>query len=258
MSAMARTDPHDFFSFSELARAAGISKGAFQLIHCSPGLLQGGRGIEDFKRMATIGAYMACGLPLIAAAGIAKTIIHFECNEEDGEAPTGLKFLALSLTKKSRAQLPIHANDYWYHLGLFRQGSRPGRQAFGSDKIIEIVDRRFVFARSGLKVMNSITGKPEEASLVGWLEGWQRGLEPQLTHLFEVINLDQHPEKQFGQLNTEAQNARDNAVGKSTVNISLAIRRALDRLFEQRGVSSADVESSPAPAPAAEGALSVA
>ena len=79
--------------------------------------------------------------------------------------------------------------------------------------------------------------RQKDANLVGWLEGWQRGFEPRLVHVSEKVPFDSDDitaVKLFQQLNTEAQHARNNAVGMLTVNISLAIRRALDHLADYR------------------------
>lgn len=237
---MARRDRGDTFSYTELALAGEISKSAYQHLSRTD-FLPGSRGIRDFKRVATIGAFMASGMPLMSSAGIAKTIVEMEFNQPDGEAPTGLNGLAVMLNEETLAELPSKANernDYWFHYGLWRQGRRAGAAKMKSDAVIEIVERRYVFVRpeSGLKCINWAGGQ-DEASLIGWLEDWQRGLEPRLVHISEQLTPD--PEDRvavalFKKLNTEAQSARDHAVGMLTVNISLAIRRAFDRLQVQR------------------------
>jgi hypothetical protein len=87
------------------------------------------------------------------------------------------------------------------------------------------------------RAVNPLLDDTEAASLVGWLEGWQRGFEPHLVHVTDKINFDHNDAAAvalFRRLNTEAHDARNNAVGTLTVNISLAIRRAFDRLAEHR------------------------
>src|SRR5205814_10160561 len=93
-------------------------------------------------------------------------------------------------------------------------------------------DLGFEYPRN-LRARPALTNDLEDANLVGWLEGWQRGFEPRLVHVSEKVPFDSDDitaVKLFQQLNTEAQHARNNAVGMLTVNISLAIRRALDHL----------------------------
>lgn len=235
------SDRGDRFSFTELALAAGISSSAYQSLTSSPGLLPGGRGIKDFKRLAAIGAFMASGVPLVMAAAIAKAIVQTEFNEADGEAPTGLRFLANKLTKEEITQLPIadETNDYWYHRGLYRQGIRLGKKALSSDVLIEIVDRHFVFFKSArlIQIINPISGETEEANLIGWLDEWKRGSEPQLVHVSSLVKCDPPDAEsieRFRLLNAEARAVRANAIGSLTVNISLGIRSALDRLAEHR------------------------
>jgi hypothetical protein len=237
---MAGRDPGDMFSYAELAMAGGISKSAYQHLSRS-GFLPGGRSIRDFKRVAAIGAFMAGGMTLMSSAGIAKTIVEMEFNEADGEAPSGLQQAALLLNEETLAELSSGArewNDYWSHYGLWRQGWLAGVAKMRADALIEIVDRRYVFvgSESGLKSLNW-TGEAEHANLIGWLEGWQRGLEPRLVHIAEQLTPDRDDRVAvalFKKLNAEAQSARDHAVGMSIVNISLAIRRAFDRLQAHR------------------------
>src|SRR5260370_15083817 len=177
---------------------------------------------------------MAGGIPLVTAAGMARTIVCSEFNQEDGEAPTGIYDLFVkNFCARPSKFSSNHHNEYWYHQELFKFGLRPGREMLRSDALIEIVDRRFVFLRSGMKVLNSMLGTTEDASLVGWLDAWRRGAEPQLLHIASLIRFDVaeiESVERYRQLDAEAQGARMNAVGKLTVNISLAIPRALDRL----------------------------
>jgi len=220
------TDRGDTFSFSELALAGGIGKSAYQHL-AGTGLLPGGRGIEDFKRLATIGAFMASGLPLMTAAGMSKTIIEMRFNQSDCERLSGVSTLLHCSSNSAFGDFPS-VNDYWIHFGLHRQGIRTGQEKLRSDALIEIVDRHYVFIRSELlSTLNPVLMGQEEASLVGWLEEWGRGAEPRLIHI-GLGNV------KYRQIYTEAQAARVNAVGTMTVNISLAIRRALDRLADHR------------------------
>jgi hypothetical protein len=291
---MAR-DRGDAFSYTELALAARISKSAFQFLD-GAGFLPRDRSIGDFKRLGAIGGFTAAGLPMVTSASIAKTIATMELNQKDGEAPSGLEDMFIRNIGRVR-NIRGH-NDYWYHTALYQLG-RTGDHTRRFDTVLEIIERRYVFLRSGqievnrieepelmaeryklreqradlgkrvraladagqppteemfaegtnlqrqldrtypsiMKVGNSLLGEDEEATLVGWLEGWQRGFEPNLVHVTNKIIFDRRDTASmalYRQLNTEAQQARNNAVGTLTVNISLAIRRAFDRLAEHR------------------------
>jgi hypothetical protein len=158
---------------------------------------------------------------------MSKTIIEMRFNQSDCERLSGVSTLLHCSSNSAFGDFPS-VNDYWIHFGLHRQGIRTGQEKLRSDALIEIVDRHYVFIRSELlPTLNPVLMGEEEASLVGWLEEWGRGAEPRLIH----IGLEN---VKYRQIYTEAQAARVNAVGTMTVNISLAIRRALDRLADHR------------------------
>lgn len=281
---MAPRTHSDTFSFSELALAGDINKSAFQFLD-GTGLLPGGRGIRDFKRVATIGAFMAGGVPLIVAARIAKALL-VEFDEADGEAPTGLKAAAeaevpeeitglvepndltyhglivgiwqrrmreilASGKPTSMNGVPVTSDDYWKYveqlrtIGGYYAGLVPAMQ---SDVRIEICDRRHVFMlpTSRLKRLGEtrelFQRHPEaldmEAGFVGWIEGWERGTEARLKHVSEVIPLSKYDDWVSAQALrlqiTVEQEILHNPVGKLGINVSLAVRRALDRLAEHR------------------------
>jgi hypothetical protein len=289
--ARSRNDPVDSFSYTELALAGDINKSAFQFLDRT-GLLPGGRGIRDFKRVATIGAFMAAGVPLVLSGRIASAIsVEFD----NGEPPSGLKEIAEErATAEDLGMLPTEPNDLWYHRLLVcvqeerwmreatasakkvaiesvppfdyweyvaRERSRTGYYAglipaMPSDIRIEICDRRHVFMwpTSRLKSFGQDSAEerayrekhprhpdhPEisEPGFVGWIESWERGAEARLKHVSEVIPLSKDEEWVFAQAlrlqATVEQQVLPNPVGKLTVNVSLAMRRALDRLAEHR------------------------
>jgi hypothetical protein len=224
-----------------------MTKRAFQHV-VEAGLLPPDGDIRTLKRIATIGGFAAAGVPLLCSAKIAAAIL-VEFNEGDGEAPSGLKFLVRELLSDEISGLPAEAppNDYWYHLGLLKHRQSFGLSGSGGsthfDVFIEIVDRKFVFIRStsDLKTLDSVTQNPQEAQFVGWLEGWERGSDTRLVHLYEKIQVnicdteDTRP-KTASDVVAEASDARSNAVGAITINVSLAIRRALDRVAEHRAM----------------------
>lgn len=236
------------FSLAELAIAGDMTKRSVQYVS-DAGLLPHGGGIGALKRIGSVGAFVSAGTPLLVAARLAKAIL-LEFNQHDGEAPTGLNFLARSLPKTDIASLAgTESDDYWYHRALIRHPALyQAGKALVSDALIEIVDRKLVFLgdNSGLKTLVPASGSfndeaptlqplSVDASFMGWIEGWGRGAAARVVSVNEKIGLmddHAHPEWRSNALlfETQAQDARKNAIGKLTINVSLAMRTALDRL----------------------------
>jgi hypothetical protein len=92
---------------------------------------------------------------------------------------------------------------------------------------------------NSLLIHDSISHRPQEAQFIGWLEGWERASDARLVHLYEKIEVrrcatSKARDKRAAELINAALDARLNAVGTIRVNVSLAIRRALDRVAEYR------------------------
>jgi len=274
-------NPGAVFGYSELALAGNMTRREFQHL-ADADLLPPGRGIGPFKRVATIGAFMAAGLPLIVAGRIANALL-VEFDELDGEAPSGLKIAAERRAANGEIDSIREPNDFEYHAlivrseqRLLRKALESGYQTFiggvlvisedywkhvarirnsgeyyeglvpamESDVRIDICDRRHVYiSPNGLLKRLSQSVEPEslrnlyiqKPGFVGWIDGWERGMEPRLRHVSEDIPLD-HPAAIAAAVRLEhrAEQIYDNPVGKLTVNVSLAIRRAFDRIAEQR------------------------
>jgi hypothetical protein len=128
-------------------------------------------------------------------------------------------------------------------------------------------DREFANARRAAATRNPQAAPMiEEPGFVGWIEGWERGNQASFKHVSEIIQLSPNDEphrSKIARLKADlgeakyqewyrsdaderwranaarlqamaAQEVLNNAVGKLTVNVSLAIRRALDRIAEHR------------------------
>lgn len=236
---MGRQSIRDEFSFSELAIVGDMSKRAIQHL-ADGGLLPEGRGIAVLKRVAVIGGFVGGGVPLLAAGRIADAVLS-EFNQEDGEVPSGLNDASKlrRLPAAELAEIPRDANDYWYHQALWKHSElyQPG-VVFGSDALIEIADKTHLFLRSasGIGIRNPWTENAEAAAYIGQLDGWERGSEAHVTLLIDVVPLDL---KRTGRDVSEvAQQWRASAVAMLTVNISLAVRRGLDRLALHREAGS--------------------
>src|SRR5689334_22258753 len=124
-------NPGAIFGYSELALAGNMSKREFQHL-VDAGLLPPGRGIGPFKRVATIGAFMAAGLPLIAAARITNALL-VEFDEADGEAPSGLKIVAEQEAADELAAL-ADPNDFECHRLIVGADERRTRDILASGK----------------------------------------------------------------------------------------------------------------------------
>lgn len=229
-----KPEASDSFSFSELALAGAITKRAFQHVADAerPSLLPVGSGIKVLKRIAVIGAFINSGVPLFLAARISRIILN-EFNQVDGEAPSGLSHLVLSVRNDEILKKRSTDNDYWYHLALYRNpavydGHRGLSQP--SDAIIHIADRRLI---------SISTPNFPQPSVVGWIEQWERGSNARVKYITDVIGAPD-PEKleewqpKIDNLDREARSVQVNAVGRLRINASLAIRNALDRVQGHR------------------------
>jgi hypothetical protein len=77
--------------------------------------------------------------------------------------------------------------------------------------------------------------------LVGWIDGLGRGGDARVIYVTEALgNIDENPRwlAESEKLEAEALTERENAVAKTIINVSLAIRTALDRVAEYRETGS--------------------
>lgn len=259
LMARPRHNPTDAFSDVELATAGGITKRQFQHISDDGQLPDGsGRDIRALKRIAVIGALIIGGMPLLLAGRVAKTLL-LEFNQEDGEVPSGLGHLARKLPADVIRDHVQGIGDYWYHRGLYNAGEGDPDAAPGfndyyvagrplrSDAIIEIIDRQYLFVRNiELKTQNPWADRPEtvDAMFVGWIEGWSRSEDFRVEHITERVPVDQEWGRHQGQrLQAQATERRERAVATVTINVSLAVRVALDRVAEFRVQRKAEREA---------------
>jgi len=226
------------FSFSALAIAGAIGKRAVQHLY-EARLLPEGKGTNVLKRVAVVGGFVGVGVPLLAAGRIASAILD-EFNQYDGEVPTGLPYIARNLPSEDRLQVGALDDDYACHSALFefpelyKQGV-----AMPSDALIEIVDKTFLFhsQAGGLKSLSPFGNNTEEASYAGRIEGWARGEDAYFVPVTRELTFDSEDPNYSAsaqQYNHMANHVRNNAVGKLTVNVSLAIRNGLDRLAQSK------------------------
>lgn len=244
-----KRDPGPEFSFTDLAVGGALTKRAVQYLSDS-GLLPNDQGIRDLKRTAVIGGFVSAGVPLLIAGRLAKAILE-NFDQHDGEVPTGLNHLAAHLSADEIDTIPDESNDYWYHRALYRNPDiYPRGKAIFGDALIEIVSMQFVFLWS--KTNNgsaSANLSQDESPFIGWIDGLERGEEN--TRFVSIIEKlppmewgwgghERYPEWRaaVNRFNTDAKQAREDAIGRTIVNVSLAVRTALDRIADYRSVRS--------------------
>lgn len=235
-------DPGDKFSFSDLAIGAAMTKRAVQQLFDADLLPRGG-DVSALKRVAAVGAFHVAGVPVMIAGRMAKAILD-GFNQYDGEVPSGLINLERALPEAEIDKLGKRSviNDYWRHRAGRRHPEiyRPG-EAFSNDALIAIVDRRLFFYGNRLGPMGNTLAGTFDFTFGGWIEGWSRGDDARVVSVFDRIempggfNADEW-NAAIGRFETEAQHARENAIGTLVVNVSLAVRTALDRLADYRGI----------------------
>jgi hypothetical protein len=239
-SIMKKLSNDDKFSFSELAVVGNMSKRSIQHL-ADAKLLPDNSEIARLKRVAVVGAMLGAGVPLFAAARVAEAILT--CfNTGDGEAPSGLNYMANRLPEEEMHGLPHgdKLSDFWYHDALKRcPDIYQVDHARKGDAQIEIVDKILVFLSTagGFKTMNVFDGEPDEASYVGSIQGWARGAESEVRLLVMDAPFDpEHPEfpEKGKKITAKVNDRRKNAIAIVKINASLAIRTGLDRLAGHR------------------------
>lgn len=147
----------------------------------------------------------------------------------------------------SDAQVDRDNFNFWqWRLEVRKAGHRAELSvSYPDDVIVEILDRRHVFMRPTSRLKSATASEwekqfPEkfaaQPGFVGWIENWERGAEPRFVHVLEKVNLG-HDFSRASGARLQAVLEQDviaNSVGKITVNLSLAIRRAFERISERR------------------------
>lgn len=237
--------PADLFTSTEIGIGAALTPRAVQFLDDS-GLLPAPEAEEGkarlfampaLKQVAMIGAVQAGGGELIAAARITAFIVK-EFAARRGEFPSRLYDLwsrALKATEPKGAESAIKEisagrdADYWYHQILWRNGAYPRGIALRGDVLLEIVDRTY-------GVLDA-HGWSEAIEPLFRIANWARGAETSVHHLADEATA--HLSTPQGHASWEAIQAeciaaRVNALGVLRLNLSLAIRTALDRIADHR------------------------
>ncbi|MBL8479359.1 MAG: hypothetical protein JNK59_08620 [Sterolibacteriaceae bacterium] len=215
-------DRGDRITMAELAIVGAITLRQVQHL-TDAALLPDPLDIRALKLVAFTGALVGVGVPLLHACRLAVAISETGFN--DGELPTGLKFLVRNLPQGDRLKYSDHpGNDYYLHRMLI-ESANPDYfswrgENLSSDVFIELVDRRFAFQRTeGVK----------DLSFIGWVEGWERGSEI----AFRPVPADLTPAQSVW-LMEDARVRYDRRVALISINVGLAIRNSLHRLTDHR------------------------
>jgi hypothetical protein len=123
----------------------------------------------------------------------------------------------------------VHKDDFWMHhflrtrTDIYRKDT-----AFSDDVRFEIADRTYVYRRSTFQ-------KPEPWARVN---NWEKGGDIEIVYPYDEVNYaDPSNKEKANRLEKDYADAHLNAVGLITINISLAIRNALDAVHEHRNVT---------------------
>lgn len=259
--------PMNLFTSSELALAAGITLRNFNVLiehglapptdHDQAGK-QGTRYWDQFGigEMALTGALISAGAELFTAARLSHVILD-DFTTARGRLPSRLDMFLDKDYNDQYPKFPWQGNaaegnwsddDFWLHrtLRLHTNVYLPKTRLNG-DLILEIADRRYVFTRLDYfgrlpnlpRVQAWGTTDGNEPDVEYEIVGWERGREASLRNFAELVDLRdivENPQKQrvAKQLETTWLEARRNALGLLSVNVSLAIRTAFDAIHDSR------------------------
>lgn len=253
----------DQFTTGDLAVASGVGSRNIALLN-DVGLLprpsidaegQSGHRIYDYatlKRVAAVGALHSAGVEILLAA----RLLDILQDDFGGETPSNMRY-CLDLAMRSapgKAPWPpsvegvagfSRGSEFWVHhaLSTYGGGYVPGA-ALAGDACVEIADRAYVTARplGDLPRPLSVAANVRlRANPIAKIRNWVRGSGLQIEDLGDLIgnfDFEECPENRarMRRLEIEFEAAFENAVGVLRINLSLAIRRALDRLAMHRGL----------------------
>lgn len=226
-----RRNPGALFGYDELSAASGLDRREIhQLVSDMPEMLPPGRGIRALKRLSAIGAFRSSGMSLLVSARLLKELVT-PFNDNDGEVPTGLKYEVQRLPASTLRGIPEEGGDYYYHQALLQHPNLYFRgKSRREDVKIEIINGKTIIHYSDLL---------SDIQLIGWIVAIERGKPARINGLWERLPVPTGlniPEiaKLQAELIREALAEQENATSRTIVNVSLAIRSALDRVSDHR------------------------
>ncbi len=188
-----------------------------------------------------LGGFVKAGVEPVLAAKISKALVDYEFSAR-GKVPARLDELFDPAAKAIGIEGfdPPRFDDFWMHHYLrTRAGERyRGGQALERDVAIEIADREFVSINWGMSSRSLATGVRQDWESAFRITGWGRGEAIVVSVAEDVSNWDfeRHPDakEELRRIEAEFQRGRKNAIGRLQVNISLAVRNALDAVHDVR------------------------
>jgi hypothetical protein len=199
--------------------------------------------IRTLKHIAVIGAFQKAGVDLLLSLKLEAPIADELENNNNGEIPSNLdRYMQKPLHTgpgdlpwEHREDDPFHGSDFWFHhLLLTRTPAvyRRGKSMLG-DFVIEVADRQYVY-------MDTVRKHESIPNPLFKVIGWERGEDAEIRHFHhEVADMgrffEEETEKERqGHLMAEYLDAYAHATGRIWLNISLAIRNALDAIHDRR------------------------
>lgn len=204
--------------------------------------------IRTLRHIAVIGAFQAAGFDLVLAAKLVAPVAdHLEARY--GSIPTRMdRYLDKDLNPRfpeypwpKRENDPLIESEFWVHYmmrtraeALYRRG-----EALLTDFVVEVVDRRFVYLGALSKAADTrvVGGMAYPLDPMFRLVGLERGVDEVQTLLIaeEAGNLST-PEgkREHKRLEAEYFRAYVHCMGRVHVNVSLAVRNAMDAVHEHR------------------------
>lgn len=230
------------FYISDLSKASGLTPAHIVMIMNNASETLGdedfskGRGIArslsvlGLKRLALIGAISKLGIGIIPSARLAYLFANEQpYGEVKGDLPSNCGSL---VTRKVREDIYLWNEDFDY-IGnlpaterefkflevLLASGLKYEKKTLHGDLLMEIVDNSLIYmSTSNLAGINILDPHLQAAYKIN---NWDKGNYPNITHAWSVTE---------DELN-KWQNIRENALTRSTVNVSLAIREAFFKVI---------------------------
>lgn len=247
------------FTSREVALGAGLTLRNFTLLHeeglaPAPAESSGGRGghrtygSAALAQAALIGALHLAGFELLVAARLAGALAE-EAGQLHGRLFSNIQtYLQAPHNPKPGYRPWIYSpddqidDDFWVHNKLIDSVVvyRAGLAMLG-DTVIVIADHKYVLSEHhgvNIKILSPVSGGLP-ASPDYRIEG--RGTSAQIVPITdEVDNLDFSTDPvsaaRFRALEEDYLAARENAVARVRINVSLAIRNAFDRVADDRNL----------------------
>lgn len=258
--------PLDALSTTDLAVGTGVNSSSLLLLS-RLGLIPdfkpvglGSHRVGTFRTLrhtAMIGALQSAGLePRLAARIVAPIVVHLDITDRvstrlDQYLDKGVNPNFPGLPFDHRKDDPDFRDEFWLHhflttrTGIYRRGL-----PILGDFLIEIADLQFVYMDTFDKIdpAKLKKGIHYTADPMFRVTSWERGVdEVEILSINEEAGTLGTPEgdREYERLEVEYMAAYLGAVGRIRINLSLAIRNALDAIHDRRveqGLISPEIE----------------